>query len=691
MIKTIRYYANKVFLKLQTYAFLPLLWRGTRSGIIGLCCFFFLTSFTWRTYLSYDSPQEIVQANATLFYVRASNSLYSYDTKDQSVRTFDKVNGLSDCNITHIAYNKTAHRLVVAYENQNIDLVNDAGQVTNVSAYYNTSTTDNKTINSLYAYSRYVFMATAFGIVKLNAAEAEVSDTYKLGFSVDYCYVRDGQLYAASKTVGIYSAPLTANLADRNQWHRVGNYVEKSPEDTSALWAKVANAHPGGPKSNHFGYLTFYKDKLYSCTGGYHVTTDLERPADIQVWDGTAWSIYASDGIAAKTGVAYVDLSVLAVDPKDETHLFAGGRTGLYEYKDQHFIKHYGPNNSILESALADGNPNYVLIQGLGYDTESRLWILNSQASSQSIIAYQDHEFKAFKQPQLMKLNTRSLGNMRNLFFDSRKTMWFVNDNWQQPSLIQYQTANNQLKTITSFVNEDGETIKDLWNVRCAVEDKEGNIWIGTNVGPLMLQPAKMNQESPVFQQIKVPRGDGSGYADYLLNGVDITGIVIDGANRKWFATNDNGVYLVSSNNIEELQHFTAENSPLLSNTIESIAINETTGEVFFGTANGLCSYKSNATKPQEEMTQNEVYAYPNPVKPDYNGPINITGLAFNADVKITTSNGTLVQEGRSNGGLFTWDGCDRHGKRVASGVYMIEVATQDGRKGVVCKVAIVR
>ena len=206
-----------------------------------------------------------------------------------------------------------------------------------------------------------------------------------------------------------------------------------------------------------------------------------------------------------------------------------------------------------------------------------------------------------------------------------------------------------------------------------------------------MLQPAKMNQESPAFQQIKVPRDDGSGYADYLLNGVDITGIVIDGANRKWFATNDNGVYLVSSNNIEELQHFTAENSPLLSNTIESIAINEATGEVFFGTANGLCSYKSNATKPQEEMTQNEVYAYPNPVKPDYNGPINITGLAFNADVKITTSNGTLVQEGRSNGGLFTWDGCDRHGKRVASGVYMIEVATQDGRKGVVCKVAIVR
>jgi len=126
-----------------------------------------------------------------------------------------------------------------------------------------------------------------------------------------------------------------------------------------------------------------------------------------------------ADAVATTAG-AMLGTTTVTTFVESASGVAEGGRTGLYEYKDQHFIKHYGPNNSILESALADGNPNYVLIQGLGYDTESRLWILNSQASSQSIIAYQDHEFKAFKQPQLMKLNTRSLGNMRNLFFDSR-------------------------------------------------------------------------------------------------------------------------------------------------------------------------------------------------------------------------------------------------------------------------------
>ena len=97
------------------------------------------------------------------------------------------------------------------------------------------------------------------------------------------------------------------------------------------------------------------------------------------------------------------------------------------------------------------------------------------------------------------------------------------------------------------------------------------------------------------------------------------------------------------------------------------------------------------ATQTFDEMTKENVYAYPNPVKPDYTGLITITGLTYNADIKIVTSNGVLVAEGRSNGGSFTWNGCDRNGKRVVSGVYMVETATQEGKKGIVCKIAIVR
>ncbi|MDY6409682.1 MAG: T9SS type A sorting domain-containing protein, partial [Prevotella sp.] len=137
--------------------------------------------------------------------------------------------------------------------------------------------------------------------------------------------------------------------------------------------------------------------------------------------------------------------------------------------------------------------------------------------------------------------------------------------------------------------------------------------------------------------------------------------------------------------------HFMPENSKLLSNNIESIAINDETGEVFFGTDRGLCSFMSNATSPSDEMTTDNVYAYPNPVSPDYTGLITVTGLTYDADVKIVTSNGVLVAQGRSNGGSFTWDGCDTKGRKVASGVYMVQTATSTGEKGTVCKIAIVR
>ena len=662
--------------------------KGIGSGALLLALFLLLSSFAWRSYLSYASPQQIVQANGSLIYVLASNGLYSYNPNDQSVRTFDKVNGLSDGNITHIAYNKAARRLVIVYANQNIDLMNDAGEVTNVSAYYNTSTTADKTIHGIYVSGRYAYLATGFGIVKLNVGNAEISDTYKLGFSVNYCYIRDNKLFAASKSAGLYSALLTTNLADKNNWKRVGTYVEKTPEDLSALWAKVANANPGGPQYNYFGYMKFHQGKLYTC-GGYNAPY---REGTIQVWDGNTWDIYQDEAkIKPTTGLSYQDIYCIDIDPKDENHLFAGARNGLYEFQNGHFKAFYNHKNAPINFATNDESMEYELVTGVKFDSNDNLWVFNSQSKISSLLQYSDQKWTSHSTPVLMSFNGRSLANVQNLMFDSRGRLWFVNNNWTLPSLYSYQPQSKTLHTFTSFTNQDGTKLKELWNVRCAVEDKEGNIWIGTNVGPLMLEPSQMDSDNPVFQQIKVPRNDGTNYADYLLSGVDITAIAIDGANRKWFATNGNGVYLVSSNNIEEQQHFTAENSPLISNTIESIAINGTTGEVFFGTDKGLCSYKSNATEAAETMTQESVYAYPNPVKPDYTGPINITGLSYNADVKITTANGTLVKEGRSNGGLFTWDGCNKNGQRVASGIYMVEVATQDGHKGVVCKIAIVR
>ena len=182
-----------------------------------------------------------------------------------------------------------------------------------------------------------------------------------------------------------------------------------------------------------------------------------------------------------------------------------------------------------------------------------------------------------------------------------------------------------------------------------------------------------------------------SNYADYLLANIDISSIAIDGANRKWIGTFTNGVYLISADNMTQVQHFTTDNSSLLSNMVTSIAINHTTGEVFFGTDKGLCSYVSDATQTNAEMTTDNVWAYPNPVEPGYTGNITITGLSLNADVKILSANGAIVNEGHSNGGTYVWDGCDQKGRRVASGIYMVTTATNKGEKGTVCKIAIIR
>ena len=276
------------------------------------------------------------------------------------------------------------------------------------------------------------------------------------------------------------------------------------------------------------------------------------------------------------------------------------------------------------------------------------------------------------------------------MYFDSKGYLWFVNNNWTLPSLYRYNTQDNSILSYINFVNQDGTTLENLYHVTSVAEDKQGNMWVGTDVGPILLEESQFTASTPIFTQIKVPRNDGTNYADYLLDKVNTTSIAIDEGGRKWFGTYGNGVYLISEDNMTQLQHFTAANSALLSDNILSIAINNSTGEVYFGTDKGLCSYMSDATATNEEMTKDNVYAYPNPVTPGYTGLITIVGLTYNADVKILSSNGALIAQGKSNGGTFTWNGCDQKGNRVASGVYMVATATKTGEKGTVCKIAVV-
>ena len=658
---------------------------GTFLWITFLCG----ASAQWKAYPSYNEPTEIEQAGDGMLYVLASGGLFSYNTQDQEVQTYDKTTVLSDCDIAHIAWCKAAKKLVIVYSDHNIDLLSANGEVVNLPAYMNTSMTVDKSVYSVDISGNDAYLSMGFGIVKLNVSDSSFADTYQLGFRVDYCYTDNDYIYAASSSKGLYRASLTSNLLNPNVWTRIGEFVARPKTMDADQLAAVNKIKPEGPKYNAFGFMKNYNHKLYTCNG-YQSTQ-----GSIQVYDGNSWTIYQDD-MTSSTGINYTNVMSLDIDPHDENHVMAGASTGVYEFENGKFIKMWNDQNSPIEM-FDKKSQLYELIFSVMYDKEGNLWALNSQAPTQSILEYtKDGQWVSHKHSELMKLKylfpePQSLGMLKGLMTDSRGLVWFVNDHWTVPSFYAYQTGTNTLNSYQGpFVNEDGTSL-NFTSCQCITEDKDNNMWIGTPVGPFMIESNQLGEANPILTQVKVPRNDGTNYADYLLSGVNIKSIVVDKDNRKWFGTNGNGLYLIAADNITTLAHFTKTNSKLLSDNILSLALNDATGELFIGTDQGLCSYSGNISDSSNGMTKDNVWAYPNPVRPDYTGAITITGLENGASVKIVTSNGVMVNEGVASNGEYKWYGINRDGKRVASGVYMVEVATSEGEKGVVCKIAIVR
>ena len=613
---------------------------------------------TWKHYLAYHEVQDICAADQYLF-VLASNGLYQYNLNDQSITTFDRINGLSDTHITHIGWSQQAKRLIAVYENANIDLIDVNGNVTNISSLYSKSTTEDKTVTDLRIDGIYAWLVTSFAILKVNMQKAEITDTYT-----------------------------------KNHPNYPTSLPEKSTADYDKYIATVSTLDPLGPDYNHFYEAKFVDGKLYT-TGGYFLSgmPDPQYPGIIQVYDGNDWTTF-EENISEKTGYRYIDINCLDVMPGNPQYVVAGGRTGIYEFNNGSLVRYHNKDNSPLRGAVDRGNQlgnDYVLISGMKFDSNGHLWVLNNQTEGVTLLEFDPVENKWTDHHNEVLTNENGIGKhaFRSMIIDSRGLLWFVNHSWVEPAVFCCDMENDIVLKYDNFVNQDGTRYNVNW-ITCVCEDKEGNIWVGTDTGAFMIQKKEVGQSSVTFYQVKVPRNDGTDYADYLLNGVSISSIAIDGGNRKWFGSDNAGAFLISADNMQQLQNFNTSNSKLISNNVAYISINPSSGEVFFLSDKGLCSYMSNATEPSETMDDNTVYAYPNPVTPDYDGLITVVGLTYDADVKIIASNGALIAEGRSNGGMFTWDGRDRKGRRVASGIYMVVTATADGNKGTVCKIAVI-
>ena len=651
---------------------------------------------SWKAHMSYYEPQQIAKAGNQLF-VRASNDLYSYNLNDHSIRTFDKVNALSDSYINHIAWNNNAQRLIIVYKNQNIDLMDADGNVVNLSSLYSKTMMGDKTVNNIYIYGPYAYLSTGFGIVKVNMSRAEIAESYMLNNSITAVGISDGNIYAQAADGTVLSSSLSKNLIDPHNWAAdtaPDGIFDQDLTDWNNYIETVKTLQPGGPKYNHFGFMRFKNNILYTCGGGFEATIDMKLPATIQLYENNEWSHLQDDSIKGyypgteSSTWESVDMQEVDVDPFDSKHIFGASRTGLYEYYDGKLITYYNKDNSELRSASSSNR--YVQLKTVLFDKEGNLWLLQSSVVDRSLIKIaKDGTWKIYDFPELIN-EGKSLKRLQSLYEDSRGYLWFVNSYYQKTSFYCFDPKTETIiNEFTALVNQDGLTTTD-YTPFMVTEDLDGNMWVATNVGPFLVEKDQIGQPNAHVTQVKVPRNDGSNYADYLFSGTVVRSIVIDGGGRKWIGTQDSGLYLISADNMTQLEHFTAENSPLLSNNIESMTINNETGELFIGTESGLCTYMTDATTAESEMVTDNIYAFPNPVVKDYNGLITVRGLSLDADVKIISVSGKLIAQGRSNGGTFTWNGRDSSGRRVATGVYMVATATKDGKKGAVCKIAVV-
>ena len=664
---------------------------------------------TWQVYPSYANLTEISPAGDVCFAL-ASGSLFAYNNTTAETTVFNKTTGLAGIDISHIAWAQQAKRLVVAYGDGNIDLVSASGDITNVPGLYLSATVSEKAINHIYIDRQFAYMSIGVGVMKLDAKKGVIADTYQLGFAVDHSYIKDGYLYAVSKAQGTWRGLLTDNLLDKNRWQRVGGYTALADnrlnvrDASTGLWwtrndagllacytladdgtrtYKTEGVLPDGPASNHFYRLYMHGGKLYSVAGFWAQERDGGYGGEVHVWNGQNWSEFEQP-TSQMIGHRYVDLLCMDFDPKKEGHVMVGAKGGVYEFQDGKFVKHYGRQNSVLESGVS--SDDYTLVTSIKYDTDGNLWLLNSMATSPIVQITKEGEWITYRHQEV---DDDYKWNLTGMFISpTNGMMWFVNNYYQHTRLYAYDYRTETLNSVCgpTYINEDDAQVIPN-NIHSVSEDNDGNVWLSTSIGPLYLTPTDVQNGRAT--QHKVPRNDGTDLADYLLTNVEIRCVRADGANRKWIGTSD-GVFLISADCNKLVQHFTTSNSSLLSNIVNDILVDANSNIVYFATDNGLCSYASDATQPAETMDKDNVYAYPNPVTPDYTGDVTIVGLSFDADVKIVTSNGSLVNTGRSTGGTYRWNGRDLKGKRVASGVYMVETATQDGGKGVVCKIAIV-
>ena len=490
-------------------------------------------------------------------------------------------------------------------------------------------------------------------------------------------------LWAARRELGLQALSIAADS--------LGN---------DSLVAASGSIVPNSPVRNLFDNMRLTdNNRLLVAGGALNYSGQTSFPGTVMTFENGKWTNFSEDSIAIKTGVVYRNITSMAEDPKDSTHHFASSSVGgLYEYRNGQFVNLYNNDNSPITSIYPSRSSykEYNRLTGATYDPKGNLWIFNNQVDTIIRVMKPDHTWESFYYEKLKGSPT-----FDHYLFDNRGWVWMTHRRWAGTyqagiACLNYNgtlsnKADDQFNLCTTFTDQNGTTTQLSLLYHFAL-DHDGKLWIGTDQGVFVLEdPTTIFNTKQTFRRPLIPRNDGTNYADYLLDGVPVKCIVVDGANRKWMGTTNNGLYLVSEDGLEILEHFTAENSPLLSNTILSLALRPDNGLLMIGTDKGLNSYRGDATEPAEKLKESNIKVFPNPVRPDFDGKIRITGFTADSDIKITTTTGLLVAQGTSLGGTFIWDGRNKAGDRVATGIYLVIASDADAKDGVVAKILMVK
>ncbi|MDD7123731.1 MAG: T9SS type A sorting domain-containing protein [Bacteroidales bacterium] len=667
---------------------------------------------TWRLYPSYNKMTKIEPAGDVI-YVIASGSLYSYNTADNSITTYDHISTLNSKDITNMAWISQTRRLVIAYADYSIDLLDEKGETLFMTDIKDKELAGDKTIYSIYTEGRMAYLATGFGIVKIDTREGYIVDSYILNCKVNRCYTDTRYIYAMSETHGLLRAALTDNLLNPNVWTRVGDYEEEetsiyvADERHGCYWGPDAEGRlaaftraddgtytqtaagvcPDGPPTNDVWRLYQHNNRIYATAGLYSYQLYKQNAGMAYYYEDGIWKKVAEP---AGTGYGYINANCMAFDPTEKNHFYVGAQSGVYEYRNDEFVAAYSTHNTPLRGIGGSDVQANALVTSMAYDKDNTLWVMNGWNNVPLISLDKQGTWTAHPHDNASFSNLYFVDQQGTFYSRRHNRIFFGNCHGQTAAVYRYDPSTDQLDDYREFTDQDN-TLRHIDILHDLAEDNYGNIWLATQNGPYYIRQQNVMGDMGSIVKHKVPRNDGTNYADYLLDNIPIKRIIVDSNNRKWMGTRGSGLYLISADNNTEIHHFTTENSPLIDNNIYDLLIDNTTGRLWIATDKGICSYQSDATQTGDSMESDNITVYPNPVTPDHTGDVTIVGMTAGAQITITAASGAMVHQGTSAGGSYTWNTKDTKGRYVASGVYMVLMTYADGSKGPTAKIAIVR